>query len=64
MGHKHALKVSKAVDKDGKELTGMRGGVLHYLENEKSRDLIKAHHGEKLTIIGKVYPLEKVLEVD
>ncbi len=60
-GHKHALKVTRAV---GKELTGMRGWVLHYLETEKSQDLIKQHHGEELTITGKVYPLERELEVD
>ncbi len=63
-GHKHALKVTRAVGKDGKELTGMRGWVLHYLETEKSQDLIKQHHGEELTITGKVYPLERELEVD
>jgi len=63
-GHKHALEVTKAVGEDGKELTGMRGWVLHYLETEKSQDLIIEHHGEKLTITGKVYPLERELEVD
>ena len=63
-GHKHALKVSKAVSEDGKELTEMKGWVLHYLETEKSEHLIKEHHGEKLTIKGKIYPLERVIEVD
>ena len=63
-GHKHALKVDKAVDKDGKELTRMKGWVLHYLDTEKSQDVLKSHHGEKLTIKGKVYPKERVLEVN
>jgi len=63
-GHKHTLEVTKAVGEDGKELTGMRGWVLHYLETEKSQEPIKQHHGEKLTITGKVYPRERTLEVD
>ncbi len=63
-GHKHALEVTKVVAEDGKELTEMRGWVLHYLETEKSQDLIKKHHGEKLTITGKVYPRERVIEAD
>jgi len=63
-GHKHALDVINAVDEDGKELPGLRGWVLHYLETEKSQELITNHHGETLTINGSVYPLERVLEMD
>jgi YHS domain-containing protein len=63
-GHRHTLKLNKAVSEDGQELTKMRGWVLHYLETEKSRELIKTHHGQTLTIKGKVYPQERVLEVD
>lgn len=63
-GHKHVLKVTKAVQEDSRELRRMRGAVLHYLETQKSQELIKSHHGGKLTITGKVYPLERVLEVE
>ena len=61
-GHKHALRVTKAVA-GNKELPEMRGWVLHYLGTEKSQDLINKGHGENLTVIGKVYPNERVLEV-
>ncbi len=63
-GHRHALRVAKAVDKNGKELPEVKGWVLHYLDTEKSQDVLKAHHGEKLTIKGKIYLQERVLEVD
>lgn len=61
-GHKHALRVTSATV-GGKDMPDMKGWVLHYLETQKSEDLIKQHHGESLTIIGKVYPNERVLEV-
>ena len=63
-GHKHALKVNKAVGENGKELPYMPGLVLYYLETEKSQELINTHHGEKITAKGKVYPQERILEVD
>lgn len=63
-GHKHAFKAARAVGEDGKELADLGGSVLHYLETEKSQELITSHHGETLSIRGKVYPLERVLEVD
>jgi len=63
-GHRHSLKVNKAVDMDGNELMEMKGWVLHYLETEKSKPLIDGHHGQEVTIEGKVYPLERVLEVE
>ena len=40
VGCKHAFKVTKAVGEDGKELTCVKGWVLHYLETEKSKELI------------------------
>lgn len=61
-GHKHVLKVAGA-EAAGKDLTDMNGWVLHYLETQASESLIKEHHGESLTIVGKVYPDERVLEV-
>lgn len=62
-GHRHVLEVTKAVGADGKPLAGAENWVLHYLENDQSKDLVKGRHGEVLEIKGKVYPRERVLEV-
>ncbi|MFQ5810448.1 MAG: hypothetical protein ACE5JM_12590 [Armatimonadota bacterium] len=62
-GHRHVLDVTKAVGADGKTLAGSKKWVLHYLENDQSKDVVKGHHGETLEIKGKVYPRERVLEV-
>lgn len=62
-GHKHAFRVDSASTGKG-ELPAMKGWVLHYLETEKSAELIKGHHDEELAIVGTVYPNERVLEVD
>lgn len=61
-GHQHTLRVTKA-RLDGKEAPELKGQVLHYLPTDKSKDLIGAHHGEKLTIAGKVYLDARTLEV-
>ena len=42
----------------------MKGWVLNYLENDKSEDLITKHADEQLTITGKIYPAERILEVE
>ncbi len=63
-GHKHSLRVTMAIAADNTELVDMQGWILHYLETEKSEELIKGHHGENITITGKVYPEERVVEVD
>jgi len=63
-GHKHSLKVTKAVGEDGSELAGLQGTVLHYLETERSHAFIRGHHEEVVTVTGKVYPLERILEVE
>ena len=60
-GHKHSLRVTKAVA-GGREVPEMNGWVLHYLETDMSQDLINKHHGENLTVTGRVYPNERVLE--
>ena len=62
-GHKHSLKVSRATDEDGNELSDMTGWLLFYLETDKSTELINGHHKEELVIEGMVYPDERVLEV-
>ncbi len=55
-GHRHVLEVTKAVGADGKPLAGAKNWVLHYLENDQSKDLVKGRHGEVLEIKGKIYP--------
>ena len=62
-GHLHTFRVSRAMGADGKVIPEMQGWVLHYLETQKSAELIRKHHGEKLKIEGTVYPVERVLEV-
>lgn len=64
LGHRHAFRVSRVVDAEGKEMPEMKGWVLHYLDTDKSEELMTKHHGEKLTLMGKVYPVERVMEVD
>lgn len=63
-GHKHVLRVEKAVDAEGKDLPEMKGQILHYLETETSNSLINEHHKETVTIKGKVYSTEGVVEVE
>ncbi len=62
-GHRHVFEVAKAVGADGKTLNGSKNWVLHYLDNDSSKDLVSGHHGETLQIKGKVYAKERVLEV-
>lgn len=64
-GHRHGLKVKQVADKDGQPLDkpGLVGSVLPYLDNDRSKDLLGGHHGEKITVTGKLYKPERVLEV-
>ena len=61
-GHKHALKVTSATAA-GKELPQMKGWILHYLDTDNAQPFIKEHHGETLSMAGKVYTDERVFEV-
>ncbi|HDZ22141.1 hypothetical protein LCGC14_0302150 [marine sediment metagenome] len=61
-GHRHSLRVTEVIV-GGEERTEMQGGILHYLETDKSQDLVHNRHGESLHVTGKVYPMERVLEV-
>jgi len=63
-GHKHAFKVTKAVGVDGQELTELKGWTLHYLDTEKGQELLQQHHGKTFTIQGKIYPQERIVEVE
>jgi hypothetical protein len=62
-GHRHGLKVKKATGAEGKDIKKMAGKVLHYLDNDKSAELVKSHHGDTVEIKGKVYRMGNVLEV-
>ena len=62
-GHRHALRVADATAV-GKEVPELKGWVLHYLDIDNAQPLIKDHHGEMLTLTGKVYTEERVLEVE
>ncbi|MBI4589086.1 MAG: hypothetical protein HY725_09620 [Candidatus Rokubacteria bacterium] len=64
-GHRHSLKVEKAVDGSGKELAALRGRTLSYLDNEKSEQLVKGEvfHKERVEVKGRLYEAESVIEV-
>ncbi|MEW5702038.1 MAG: hypothetical protein AB1792_07400 [Candidatus Zixiibacteriota bacterium] len=61
-GHRHVLKVTKATI-DGKDHPEMNGWVLHYLDTDSSQSVIGGHHEETVTMTGKIYADERVLEV-
>lgn len=62
-GHRHALKVSTARTKGGAALADAEGWVLHYLVDASSEALVTDHHGETVTVTGRLYPHERALEV-
>lgn len=61
-GHRHALKVSTATVA-GKDVAEMKGWILHYLDTDNAQSFIKEHHGETVTIKGKIYADARVFEV-
>ena len=62
-GHRHALKVSEAKDASGNAVPEMEGWTLHYLNNKTGKELVKKHHGETMTLSGRVFPQERVFDV-
>lgn len=65
-GHKHSLRVISMKDGSGKAITGHNDKALHYLPNQKS-DLLWSgdeYHGKKVTIRGRLYSDDRVLEVE
>lgn len=62
-GHHHAFKVSSMIDGCGETCKEFEGKTLHYIENEKSIELVKGHDAETLKIKGKVYIASNMLEV-
>lgn len=63
-GHHHAFKVISMIDGCGEVCKDFDGKTLHYIENDKSIDLVKGHHDENMKITGKVYLASNMLEVD
>ncbi len=61
-GHRHALKVTSA-SAYGEARPDLEGWVLHYLDVDNAQSVVKEHHGETVTLKGKVYTEERVLEV-
>ncbi|ODS33273.1 MAG: hypothetical protein SCARUB_01594 [Candidatus Scalindua rubra] len=64
-GCKHVLKVEKAVDSTGNEISELKGLTLHYLENDASVELFKGkeYHGKVVSIKGNVHLDERVVDV-
>jgi hypothetical protein len=64
-GHRHSLKVEKAVDAEGKEIMSLKDRTLGYLENETSEPLVKgdAFHGKRVEVKGRLFEAEGVLDV-
>jgi len=61
-GHMRAFRVTKAIV-DGKEQADMQGWVLRYMPTKNSLDLIRSHDDETVTVTGKLYRDERVIEV-
>lgn len=60
---RNVLRVSRILDESGKEIVGASGLVLFYLETDKSRPLLTGHHGDWITVQGKIFPKERILDV-
>lgn len=59
-----ALKVTRAVTDDGRELSELRDQTLNLVDNTKGKDLFKKHsEGDRLIIRGGLHLGEKVLMV-
>lgn len=63
-GHRHVIRVEKVVTESGKELSELKGIALHYLDTDKSKDLVGGHHGERMKVTGRYYGPERVIEVE
>lgn len=64
-GQEHnALRVSRILDENGKEMMGMEGMLLFYLDTDKSRPLITGHRGQWINVTGKLFSKERIIDVD
>jgi len=62
--NQNALKVTRVLDENGKEIQGMSGLVLYYLDTDKSKSLVSGNQGQWVTVKGTLYPKERTLMVD
>ncbi|NQT33547.1 hypothetical protein HQ587_00045 [bacterium] len=63
-GHQHALNVSKYLTPCGKERSDCVGMTLYYLANDKSKELREGLHHETVTVKGKIYWKQSMIEVE
>ena len=63
-GHQHALNVSKYLTPCGKERSECVGMTLYYLANDKSRELREGLLNETVTVKGKIYWMQSMIEVE
>jgi len=66
-GHRHGLRIAtvgKTYEGHEVKKSEHAGAILHYLENDKSKELVTSHHGAKVEVTGTLYKPEYVLEVD
>ncbi len=64
-GQQHnALRVSRVLDENGKEMAGMEGWILFYLETDKSRPLITGHRSQWISVMGRLFSRERIIDVD
>lgn len=64
-GHRHSLRVERAVDAGGKEMADLKGRTLSYLDNDKSEKLFKGEefHKQRVEVKGRLFPQESVIDV-
>jgi hypothetical protein len=64
-GCRHGLRVEKITGPHGEDRSELarKGTVLHYLDNDKSKDLVGGHHGKSVMVAGRVYANEHILDV-
>ena len=61
----YGIKVTRIVDKKGKELNGWRGAAVLYFDSKKGKDLIAKHKpGQELLVQGRLDVDLRILEVD
>ncbi len=63
VGHKHALKVASAEDSSGEFISDLEGKTIHYLYNAKGKEYVDGHHGEDITVTGKLFIDERVIDI-
>ncbi len=64
-GCRHGLRVEKITGPHGEDRSRFAriGTVLHYLDNDRSNDLISGNHGQSVIVTGRVYAQEHIFDV-